>query len=53
MNSGAAIYVSGLASTLQEGAVMAEHALDSGRALETLKKMVDINGDPGKLRRFL
>jgi anthranilate phosphoribosyltransferase len=53
MNSGAAIYVSGQASTLQEGAAMAEQALDSGGALNTLKKMVDINGDPGKLRRFL
>ena len=53
MNSGAAIYVSGQASTLQEGAKMAESALDSGKALKTLKQMVDMNGDPEKLRRFL
>jgi anthranilate phosphoribosyltransferase len=53
MNSGAAIYVSGQASTLQEGAKMAESALDSGKALKTLKQMVGMNGDPEKLRRFL
>lgn len=53
MNSGAAIYVSGLASTLQEGARMAEDAIDSGSALQTLKRMVEMNGDPSKLGRFL
>jgi len=53
MNSGAAIYVSGRASTLEEGARLAEAVLDSGKALETLKKMVAVNGDPQKLGRFL
>jgi anthranilate phosphoribosyltransferase len=53
MNSGAAIYVSGRASTLEEGARLAEAALDSGKALETLKQMVAMNGDPSKLGRFL
>jgi len=53
MNSGAAVYVSGQASTLQEGSRMAEAALDSGRALQTLKRMVAMNGDPSKLERFL
>lgn len=53
MNSGAAVYVSGLASTLQDGARMAEAALDSGNALKTLKRMVEMNGEPEKLRRFL
>ena len=53
MNSGAAVYVSGRASTLQDGSRMAEAALDSGRALQTLKRMVQMNGDPSKLERFL
>ncbi len=53
MNSGAAIYVSGHASTLQEGAMMAEAALDGEAALHILKRMVEMNGDPSKLRRFL
>ncbi len=53
MNAGAAVYVSGKASTLAEGMTMAEEALDSGKALQTLKRMVDMNGDPAKLERFL
>lgn len=53
INSGAALYVSGRAQSLREGAEMAERALDSGRALETLKAMVKLNGEPEKLGRFL
>jgi anthranilate phosphoribosyltransferase len=53
MNSGAAVYVSDMAATLQDGTRMAEAALDTGSALQTLKRMVDMNGDPEKLRRFL
>ena len=53
INSAAALYVSGKASSLQEGSKMAEEALDSGRALETLKAMVKMNGEPEKLGRFL
>jgi anthranilate phosphoribosyltransferase len=53
MNSGAAIYVSGQVSTLEEGARKAEAAIDSGNALLTLQRMVDMNGNPEKLRRFL
>lgn len=53
MNSGAAVYVSGLASTLKDGARMAEAAIDSGKALQTIKRMVEMNGDPSKLGRFI
>jgi anthranilate phosphoribosyltransferase len=53
INSGAAIYVSGIASSLKEGAKMAEAAVDSGAALETLKSMVNLGGEPEKLGRFL
>lgn len=53
MNSGAAVYVSGQAETLKDGARMAEQALDSGAALQTLKHMVEMNGDSVKLGRFL
>ncbi len=53
INSAAALYVSGKASSLQEGSKMAEEALDSGRALEKLKAMVKMNGEPEKLGRFL
>jgi anthranilate phosphoribosyltransferase len=53
MNSGAAVYVSGRADTLKDGARMAERAIDSGSALQTLKRMVEMNGDSAKLERFL
>ncbi|MCX6679715.1 MAG: anthranilate phosphoribosyltransferase [Methanothrix sp.] len=53
MNSGAAVYVSGRAATLREGARMAEDAIDSGKALQLLRRMVEMNGDAKKLERFL
>ncbi len=53
MNSGAAVYVSGRAVSLRQGASMAEEALDSGRALQVLQQMAEADGDPRKLERFL
>jgi anthranilate phosphoribosyltransferase len=53
MNSGAAVYVSGLASTVKKGAEMAEAVINSGKALETLQRMVSMNGEPQRLERFL
>ncbi len=53
MNSGAAVYLSGLAPTIKKGARMAEAAIDSGKALDTLQQMVDMNGEARKLERFL
>ncbi|HUS76943.1 MAG TPA: anthranilate phosphoribosyltransferase, partial [Methanothrix sp.] len=52
MNGGAAVYVSGKASSLKEGAKNAEEAIDSGKALELLQRMVQMNGDAQKLERF-
>ena len=48
MNAGAAVYVSGQASTLKEGARMAEEALDSGRALQI---SATNGGDERRLRQ--
>lgn len=53
MNSGATLYVSGIAESLFDGASMAEESIDTGKALETLKRMVAANGDQMKLERFL
>ncbi len=53
MNSGAALYVSGRAASLKEGARLAEEALDSGKALSLLERMVKFDGEPEKLERFL
>lgn len=53
MNAGAAVYISGQADSLKEGAIAAEEAISSGKALDLLHKMVQMNGDYGKLVRFL
>ena len=53
MNAGAAVYISGRAESLKEGAIVAEEAISSGKALDLLHKMVQMNGDYGKLVRFL
>jgi anthranilate phosphoribosyltransferase len=53
LNAGAANYVSGRAADLKKGAAMAEAAIDTGAALQKLQKMVEMNGDPQKLGRFL
>jgi anthranilate phosphoribosyltransferase len=39
MNAAAALYVGGKAETLKEGVIRASDAIDSGRALELLKRM--------------
>jgi anthranilate phosphoribosyltransferase len=53
INSGAALYVSGKATSIRDGARLAEEALDSGKALSLLERMVKLNGEPEKLERFL
>ena len=53
INSGAALYVSGKAASWKEGASLAEEAIDSGLALDLLKRMAQMNGEPEKLERFL
>jgi anthranilate phosphoribosyltransferase len=40
-NAAFGIYVSGKAGSLREGSAMAAEAIDSGRAMEKLQKMVD------------
>jgi anthranilate phosphoribosyltransferase len=42
LNSGAAIYVSGKAESLSEGIEKARESIDSGEALKTLNKLVEI-----------
>ncbi len=41
MNAGAALYVAGVASTLEEGVVLAQDAAASGLAAERLKQLVE------------
>lgn len=44
MNAGAAIYIAGKASDINEGIEIAKESVDSGRALEKLNLLRDFNG---------
>ncbi len=43
LNAGAAIYAAGLAATLVEGVKLAGDAIDSGKAKQTLRALVDVS----------
>lgn len=42
LNAGAAIYIAGKASSIQEGMKLAAESIDSGRAMEVLKKLAEM-----------
>ena len=43
MNAGAALYIGGKAETMKDGIALAEELVDSGKALETLNKLIEIS----------
>lgn len=43
MNAGASLYIGGKASSMEEGIALAAELIDSGKALETLKKFIEIS----------
>lgn len=43
MNAGAALYIGGKAQTLRDGIALAAELIDSGKALETLEKLVEVS----------
>lgn len=43
MNAGAALYVGGKADTIAEGVAQAAELIDSGKALETLNKVIEVS----------
>lgn len=43
MNAGASLYIGGKAESMKEGVRMAAELIDSGKALETLQKLIDIS----------
>lgn len=43
MNAGAALYLNGKAESMKEGVAMAAELIDSGKALRTLKKLIEIS----------
>ena len=46
MNAGAALYIGGKADSLKEGVGLAAELIDSGKALETLNKLIEISNSP-------
>lgn len=46
MNAGAALYIGGKAETLQAGVALAAELIDSGKALHTLEKLIEVSNRP-------
>ena len=46
MNAGAALYIGGKADSMKAGTVLAAEILDSGKALETLRKLIEVSNRP-------
>ena len=46
MNAGASLYIGGKADSMKEGTVLAAELIDSGRALETLNKFIEVSNRP-------
>lgn len=46
MNAGAALYIGGKADNIQEGIALAAELIDSGKAMETLEKMIAVSNRP-------
>ncbi|MBQ6452116.1 MAG: anthranilate phosphoribosyltransferase [Solobacterium sp.] len=46
LNAGAALYIGGKAGTFREGITLAAEIIDSGKALRTLQKLIDISNRP-------
>lgn len=46
MNAGASLYIGAKASTMKEGIELAAEIIDSGKAMETLKKLIEVSNRP-------
>lgn len=46
MNAGAALYIGGKAESIKDGISLAKKLIDSGKALETLKKFIELSNRP-------
>ena len=46
MNAGASLYIGGKADSMKEGISLAAEILDSGKALETLNKLIEVSNRP-------
>ena len=46
MNAGAALYIGGKAESMADGTVLAAELIDSGKALATLKRLIEVSNRP-------
>lgn len=46
LNAGASLYIGGRADTMQDGVALAGELIDSGKALETLEKLIAVSNLP-------
>ncbi len=46
MNAGASLYIGGKAGSMKEGVAMAAELIDSGKAMETLNKLIEVSNRP-------
>ncbi len=46
MNAGAALYIGGKAESMQEGIALAAQLIDSGKALQTLNRLIEVSNRP-------
>ena len=46
LNAGAALYIGGKAKNMKEGVTLAAELIDSGKALETLQKLIEVSNRP-------
>ena len=46
LNAGAALYIGGKAESMKEGIALAADLIDSGKALETLNKLIEVSNHP-------
>jgi len=46
MNAGAALYIGGKADSMKDGIDLAAELIDSGKALETLNKLIEVSNRP-------
>ena len=46
LNAGASLYIGGKAGSMKEGVALAAEILDSGKAMETLEKLIEVSNRP-------
>lgn len=47
LNAGAALYIGGKAETMKDGVALAAELIDSGKALKTLERLIEVSNRPG------